>query len=190
MRMKCQCSSNRRLVASATRRDNNAGIWIQYFNYRPAKRGFDGSKKHNSPIYLTFIYAHASVRKAHLDILKQLQQNYKGQNKNAVSWWSCLQGHLETRWWIIRGGGGVGGESVGCCLSVCLNDYAAVKRVSRRGCRVCRHSSHHKAEPAQPGRHIICTSRFSMTRWLRCCCCCCCRWGCSTQTVAQSHFGL
>lgn len=59
-----------------------------------------------------------------------------------------------------------GGESVGCCLSVCLNDYAAVKRVSRRGCRVCRHSSHHRAEPARPGRHIIRTSRFSMTQWL------------------------
>lgn len=78
---------------------------------------------------------------------------------------------LKTRRRIIWRGAGVGGcrgggESVGCCLSVCLNDYAAVKRVSRRGCRVCRHSSHHRAEPARPGRHIIRTSRFSMTQWL------------------------
>lgn len=61
------------------------------------------------------------------------------------------------------GGVGGGGESVGCCLSVCLNDYAAVKRISLRGCRVCRHSSHRGAEPTLPGRHIIRTSLFSMT---------------------------
>lgn len=78
--MKCQCSSNRRLVASVTAEtyDDHVPTWIQHFNFLPAKWGFGGSQKYNSPIYLIFSYSRASVTVVHIGILKQLK---KKQNK-------------------------------------------------------------------------------------------------------------